>query len=49
MEILLRYAFDVKDTSTAKLVLLALAETVAARLRKHEVRAELVSYGSALF
>lgn len=38
-------AFDVSDASTAKLVLLSLAETVAARLRKHQVKAEVVSVG----
>lgn len=37
--------FDVTDSSTAKLVLLALAETVAARLRKHEVKAEVIAVG----
>lgn len=36
-------AFDVTDGETAKLVLLSLAETVAARLRKHGKRAELIS------
>lgn len=38
-------AFDVKDAGTAKMVLLALAETVAARLRKDQVRAEIVAVG----
>ncbi len=36
-------AFDVADRETARLVLLSLAETVAARLRKHGKKAELVS------
>ena len=36
-------SFDVTDADTAKLVLLSLTETVARRLRKHEVRAQLVS------
>lgn len=35
--------FDVTDESTARMVLLALAETVASRLRKAGVQAELVS------
>lgn len=38
-------AFDVSDAGTAKLVLLSLAETVSARLRKHQVKAEVVSVG----
>ena len=38
-------AFDVTDAGTAKIVLLGLAETVASRLRKHQVRAEVVSVG----
>lgn len=38
-------AFDVSDLSTAKLVLLALAETVAARLRADSVRAEVIAVG----
>lgn len=38
-------AFDVLDASTAKLVLLALAETVAARLRADSVRAEVIAVG----
>lgn len=38
-------AFDVTDASTAKLVLLALAETVGARLREAKVRAEVVAVG----
>lgn len=37
--------FDVTDASAAKLVLLALAETVAARLRTAEVRAEVIAVG----
>lgn len=36
-------AFDVTDAQTAKHVLLALSETVAARLRKHGKKAELIS------
>ena len=38
-------AFDVTDRDTARLVLLSLAETVAARLRKHGKKAELISVG----
>ena len=38
-------AFDVSDASTAKLVLLALSETVAARLRAASVRAEVIALG----
>lgn len=38
-------AFDVCDASTAKLVLLALAETVGMRLREAKVRAEVVAVG----
>jgi len=38
-------AFDVTDASTAKLVLLALAEKVGTRLREAEVRAEIVAVG----
>lgn len=38
-------AFDVTDASTAKLVLLALAETVGTRLREAKVRAEVVAVG----
>ena len=38
-------AFDVCDTSTAKLVLLALAETVGTRLRAAGVRAEVIAVG----
>ena len=33
------------DAGTAKIVLLGLAETVAARLRNHQVKAEVVSVG----
>lgn len=36
-------AFDVKDAKTAMVVFLGLAETVCARLRRHGVKAELVS------
>lgn len=38
-------AFDVEDSATAKLVLLALSETVSARLRKDHVKAEIVAVG----
>lgn len=38
-------AFDVSDASTAKLVLLALAETVGTRLRGAGVKAEVVAVG----
>lgn len=38
-------AFDVTDASTAKLVLLVLAETVGTRLRKAEVRVEVIAVG----
>lgn len=38
-------AFDVTDASTAKLVLLALSETVSARLRKDSVKAEIIAIG----
>ena len=38
-------AFDVQDAETAKNVLLALAETVSARLRKDKVKAEVISIG----
>lgn len=38
-------AFDVTDVSTARLVLLALAETVGSRLREAGVRAEVVAIG----
>ena len=37
--------FDVTDASTAKLVLLSLAETVAARLRAAKVKAEVIAVG----
>ena len=38
-------AFDVTDAPTAKLVLLALAETVGTRLREAKVRAEVIAVG----
>lgn len=38
-------SFDVKDANTAKLVLLTLSETVAARLRNDNVKIEVVSVG----
>lgn len=38
-------AFDVADASTAKMVLLALAETVGTRLRAAGVRAEVIAVG----
>ena len=38
-------AFDVTDAPTAKLVLLALAETVGTRLRAAKVRAEVIAVG----
>ena len=38
-------AFDVKDTETAKKVLLSLAETVGRRLRKDDARIEVVEIG----
>lgn len=38
-------AFDVVDASTAKLVLLALAETVGTRLRAANARAEVIAVG----
>ncbi len=38
-------AFDVTDAGTAKMVLLGLAETVAARLRQNEVKAEVIAVG----
>jgi DNA polymerase-4 len=38
-------AFDVTDSSTAKLVLLGLAETVGTRLREAQVQAEVISLG----
>lgn len=37
--------FDVTDSSTAKLVLLALAETVGSRLRTAKVKAEVIAVG----
>ena len=36
-------AFDVTDGGTARMILLSLAETVSARLRRDSIRAELVS------
>lgn len=42
-------AFDVKDASTAKLVLLSLAETVGTRLRAAGVKAEVVAVGIRTF
>lgn len=42
-------AFDVTDASTAKLVLLALAETVGARLRAANVRAQVLAIGIKSF
>ena len=38
-------AFDVRDVPTAKLVLLALAETVGMRLRQAKVQAEVIAVG----
>lgn len=38
-------AFDVTDQGTAKMVLLALAETVASRMRKDGVKAEMAAVG----
>ena len=38
-------AFDVTDAAVAKMVLLALSETVSARLRKHNVKAEVICVG----
>ena len=38
-------AFDVTDASTAKLVLLSLAETVGIRLRAAGVKAEVIAVG----
>lgn len=38
-------SFDVEDPAAAKLVLLALSETVSARLRKDGVKAEIVAVG----
>ncbi|RGZ01778.1 DNA polymerase IV [Clostridium sp. AM58-1XD] len=42
-------AFDVEDERTAKLVLLALAETVGTRLRQDGVKAEVISVGIRTF
>lgn len=42
-------AFDVTDASTAKLVLLALAETVGTRLRAAGVKAEVIAIGIKTF
>lgn len=42
-------AFDVCDASTARLVLLSLAETVGARLREAGVRAEVIAVGIKSF
>lgn len=42
-------AFDVSDASTAKLVLLALAETVGTRLRTANVQAEVIAVGIKTF
>lgn len=42
-------AFDVTDASVAKIVLLALAETVGSRLREHHVRAEVIAVGIKTF
>lgn len=42
-------AFDVCDASTARLVLLSLAETVGARLRASGVRAEVIAVGIKSF
>lgn len=38
-------SFDVTDADTAKMILLGLAETVAARLRKEQVKIQVVSVG----
>lgn len=38
-------AFDVTDASTARLVLLGLAETVGSRMRRDKMKAEVVSVG----
>lgn len=35
--------FDITDSATAHMVLLSLADTVAARLRRHQVKAEVIS------
>lgn len=42
-------AFDVTDASAAKMVLLALAETVCTRLRKHHVQAKVIAVGIKTF
>lgn len=42
-------AFDVTDASTARLVLLALVETVSARLRAAQVQAEVIAVGMKSF
>lgn len=42
-------AFDVTDASAAKLVLLALSETVGTRLRAADVRAEVIAVGIKSF
>lgn len=42
-------AFDVHDSSTAKLVLLALAETVSTRLRAANMKAEVIAVGIKTF
>ncbi len=42
-------AFDVSDASSAKLVLLALAETVGTRLREAGVKAEVIAVGIKSF
>lgn len=38
-------SFDVRDASTAKLVLLALAETIGMRIRKDQVKIQIISVG----
>lgn len=42
-------AFDVTDASTAKLILLALAETVGMRLREADVKAQVIAVGIKSF
>ncbi len=42
-------AFDIVDASTARLVLLGLAETVSARLRAANVRVEVIAVGIRFF
>lgn len=42
-------SFDVTDDDTAKKVLLALCETVGTRLRKHNVKAEVIAIGIKSF